>query len=121
MQGVCPEGWHLPSYREWEALLDAVGSYAADYGAYKNAGKALKSKTGWSGGTSDDTYSFAALPAGSYNNEVFVSEGNYAYFWSSTQAGENNSFSIYLCYYNSYAFLSYFYKYNANSVRCIKD
>ena len=24
-QGICPEGWHVPSSKEWEALIDAFG------------------------------------------------------------------------------------------------
>ena len=25
VRGICPEGWHLPSYADWEKLVDAVG------------------------------------------------------------------------------------------------
>ncbi|PWJ71956.1 MULTISPECIES: FISUMP domain-containing protein [unclassified Fibrobacter] len=40
VQGVCPEGWHLPSYDEWQTLFTAVGDSS-------KAGTALKSQTGW--------------------------------------------------------------------------
>jgi uncharacterized protein (TIGR02145 family) len=35
---VCPVGWHLPSREEWTKLIDEVGN---------NAGKKLKSTSGW--------------------------------------------------------------------------
>ncbi|WP_275976887.1 FISUMP domain-containing protein, partial [Fibrobacter sp. HC4] len=58
VQGVCPSGWHLPTYDEWQTLFKAVGGSSA-------AGEALKSGSGWSGnGNGTDTYGFSALPAG---------------------------------------------------------
>jgi uncharacterized protein (TIGR02145 family) len=41
-QGLCPDGWHVPDYDEWEKLFDAVGGQSV-------AGKNLKSQNGWSG------------------------------------------------------------------------
>jgi uncharacterized protein (TIGR02145 family) len=37
---VCPPGWHLPSNREWQTLVDFAGGNEI-------AGKNLKAKTGW--------------------------------------------------------------------------
>lgn len=55
-QGICPNGWHIPTRSEFETLEKSVGS---------NPGKALKATSGWnqdSGNT--DKYGFYALPAG---------------------------------------------------------
>lgn len=118
VQGVCPEGWHLPSYDEWETLFKAVGGSSA-------AGKALKSGSGWSGnGNGTDAYGFSALPAGyrgSFGN--FYDAGLNAYFWSASQ-GENKSLSAYLMnlyYYDEAAYMGHYYKYVGGSVRCLQN
>ena len=117
VQGVCPEGWHLPSMEEFETLIEAVGGE-------DKAGKALKSKDGWqsnSGITNDDTYSFAALPAGYYNEDGFDKEGYDARFWSSSQYYEYYAYILYLDYNGDKAYLYYRNKYYGYSVRCIKN
>ena len=58
---ACPEGWHLPSKDEWEALITAVGGTEV-------AGKNLRADSElWAseeGISNDDSYGFSALPAG---------------------------------------------------------
>jgi uncharacterized protein (TIGR02145 family) len=55
---ACPNGWHLPTREEWDALADfAGGGEIAD--------KKLKSKSGWiNNGNGTDNYGFSALPGG---------------------------------------------------------
>ena len=115
---VCPEGWHLPSYDEWNTLFTAVGGKST-------AGAKLKSQTGWTaydGITNEDSFGFSALPAG-YRNSIgnYYGEGNYAYFWSSTEYGSNYAYYMYLYYGSDYAYLDYYSKYYGLSVRCVKD
>ena len=116
VRGVCPEGWHLPDTTEWKALFDAVGGWAT-------AGIMLKSTEGWiSNGNGSDAYSFSALPAGDrYSDGDFISEGNGAYFWSSTEGGSDYAYYMYLSYYDVIAHLDYIYKVYGFSVRCLKD
>lgn len=52
---VCPSGWHLPSYDEWNTLLEYVNIEANP--------EALLARIGWDRGTHQDTYGFAALPS----------------------------------------------------------
>lgn len=118
VQGVCPSGWHLPTYGEWQTLFKAVGGSSA-------AGKALKSGSGWSGnGNGADTYGFSALPAGyRRSNDDFYNAGNYANFWSASQF-EYNSFSayyVYLYYSSEGALMDVINKYYGNSVRCLQN
>ena len=55
-QGICPNGWHIPTRSEFETLEKSVGS---------NPGKALKATSGWSQDSGNtDKYGFYALPAG---------------------------------------------------------
>ena len=117
VQGICPSGWHLPSYDEWNALFTAVGGQL-------NPGKVLKSQTGWNNnGNGTDAYGFSALPAGySYYGGYFYGGGINVFFWSATEYGSYNAFCIYLYYYNEYAdLLSYDKQYYRFSVRCVKD
>ena len=68
-----------------------MGSFD-EHDCYDNAGKVLKSQTGWTkdGSVSnDDSYSFAALPAGEYRDGFFIYEGYSTYFRSSTQSNKN--------------------------------
>jgi len=124
VQGVCPPGWHLPTYTEWSTLLTAVGGQAI-------AGTSLKSQTGWNdGGNGTDAVGFAVLPVGyrSYyedaiNPETFRGAGGAAGFWSATEY-ENNSMSAYSLYLDSIhekANLTDYYKNFGFSVRCIQD
>ncbi|WP_234971855.1 fibrobacter succinogenes major paralogous domain-containing protein [Fibrobacter sp. UWP2] len=116
IQGVCPNGWHLPSKAEWETLFNAVGGQST-------AGKVLKSTSGWnSGGNGMDAFGFSALPAGIRNSiGGFSSEGGSADFWSSTEGDSYYAYGMYLYYLNDIAYLDYYDKDVGFSVRCIQD
>ncbi len=121
VQGVCPEGWHLPSYDEWQTLRTAVGGE-------DKAGTALKSQIGWYSQTGDaadrDAYGFSALPAGlRYGDGVFYAAGDYADFWSASQVEvySDYAYRMYLDYYFEDAYLGFNYKINAFSVRCLQN
>ena len=78
-QGVCPNGWHLPSNDEWKTLFQYVGST-------DNAGKILKSTTGWaSNGNGTDNYGFSILPGGFYIEKKFMNLESRSYFWTSSK------------------------------------
>ena len=119
VRGVCPEGWHLPTQTEWNTLFTAVGGQST-------VSEMLKSTSGWSSsGNGTDSYAFSALPAGCRRyNGYFYREGNYAYFWSSTEG----SFDRYAINIRLHAVeLEYSLsggsdnKYLGSSVRCVKD
>ncbi|MBR1746471.1 MAG: hypothetical protein IJ734_11025 [Fibrobacter sp.] len=80
VQGVCPEGLHLPSNAEWRLLVEAAGGEST-------AAVALKSTKGWVWNSSNtsgtDDLGFSAIPNG---------PGEYGYFWSGT---ENSNISGY--------------------------
>ena len=123
VRGVCPQGWHLPSYDEWEALIVAVDGSITEYTSSNTAGSKLKSVTGWSdSGNGTDTFGFSALPAGLRGNDGnYYYEGNYAYFWSSTEINSYSAHSMYLYYDFDYAYLYSNVKGYGFSVRCLKD
>ena len=116
VRGVCPEGWHLPTQSEWNTLFTAVGGSSV-------AGTKLKSTSGWnSSGNGTDAFSFSALPAGlRYLSGNYDNEGNYAYFWSSTEHYSNTAYRMYLnCDYDD-ANLDVSNRNRGFSVRCLKD
>ena len=55
-QGVCPEGYHLPTKQDWQELLN----YSSDNGASLRAATSL-----WGTPEPVDTYGFSVLPFGS--------------------------------------------------------
>ncbi len=123
VQGICPEGWHLPSKSEWEALLTAVGGQS-------NAGEILKSQMGWftstdeggfANGNGTDDFGFAALPAGLRYLDTFDGVGSNTYFWGSTEYGDNSAYGISLNRDYVNAKLSDLSKSFAVYVRCVKD
>ena len=118
VRGVCPEGWHLPSYDEWNELFTAVGGSNV-------AGKVLKSKSGWKSSSvieNTDGYLFTALPAGYRNFDgSFASVGDNAYFWSSMEYNIEEAHYVDLYYSTDYAYLRTYYKDGGISVRCLKD
>ena len=69
IQGVCPDGWHLPSDDEWIELI----GYVQKDGYSDNDGDALKSRTGWNENSGFDFYAFNALPAGIIYNDAYFS------------------------------------------------
>ena len=116
LQGICPDGWHLPSKAEWQDLFDAVGGRST-------AGEVLKSQTGWyRKGNGTDAFGFSALPAGDKSdNGYFYHAGDIAYFWSATGNSDYFAYLMYLGYGYKYADLYDDNKNYGYSVRCVKD
>ena len=118
---VCPEGWHLPSRDEWNTLLTAARGI-------ETAGIMLKSTEGWNdkydgtSGNGSDIYSFSALPAGIRGDfGYYYNEGNYTYFWGSTEYDSGSACYMNLDYDGVSAYLGSVYKGYGFSVRCLKD
>ena len=124
VRGVCPQGWHLPSYDEWDALIVAVDGSITEYMSSNTAGTKLKSATGWSSsGNGTDAFGFSALPAGyRYGSGRYDYEGDDAGFWGSTEYSSDYAYSMGLGYYHGDGVdLGYNDKYFGFSVRCLKD
>lgn len=124
---ACPEGWKLPSDKDWMhleltagmnlSLLDNWWGRTLD-----NIGARLKSKKGWAnGGNGNDSTKFNVLPAGySYGSSNFRGLESSSRFWTGSRYNSNNNwareFSSYshgISRFNSVFAIAY-------SVRCIK-
>ena len=116
VQGVCPDGWHLPDYDEVSDLLPYVGGYNI-------AGSVLKSQSGWKeGGNGKDVYGFNVLPAGiRLEDGSFDGLGEGTDFWSVTETDLNSAHSLYFYYEYEYAGVGFYEKSYGFSVRCVMD
>ena len=122
VQGVCPDGWHLPSDVEWTELTDYLGGTSVAGGKLKETGT-----THWNSPNTGATNSsgFTALPgSGRYTNGPFTSLGRYATFWSATEYEYDSSYAwSRRLYYTTSDVTRYanYRKYYGFSVRCTKD
>ena len=128
VQGVCPDGWHLPSREEWMRLFDNVGMHGI--GSSDNllfAGGVLKAQTGWnlhSGLDSyngQDEYGFSAIPSGVKQSMSYVWIENSMYAWTSSEADEASVYQVRFYYSNSTVTVDPGKKEFSNAVRCLKN
>lgn len=131
-QGICPDGWHLPTDAEWKVLEGIVDTQYPvgdpewdDYGwrGY-DAGIHLKSTTGWNdNGNGDNSSGFTALPGGyrSCDNGTFGYAGGYGLWWSATDNRSNNTWDQGLVYGSASVDRYYDDKSYGFSVRCVRD
>ena len=122
-RGLAPVGYHIPSNKEWEELLENLG------GVWK-AGKNMKSNNGWNAigdfhynGNGTNSSGFSAVPGGEYNfDATCTSLGIRGNWWSSTSEREGTAWYIMLTSPNEHVT----WDKNGNkkccySVRCIRD
>ncbi len=120
VQGICPDGWHVPISDE---LIDLAAAVGGDF----TAGQKLKTQAGWeaySGGViiNEDAYGFSALPAGyRHSGGLFYGVGYSASFWSASWNSNEYAYAESLDFSNDDANLNFLDKNNAYSVRCVKD
>jgi len=81
-QGIAPDGWHIPSDAEWDALFAFLGGDSLAGGALKESGTAH-----WDSPNAGATNSsgFSGLPAGSGDEGLGVG----GHCWSSTAHGDD--------------------------------
>jgi uncharacterized protein (TIGR02145 family) len=117
-QGICPEGWHLPSDREWIELEICLGMSAAEAekpNTWRGTDEGARLREGGSSG-------YDALYSGRRSSHGYYSLiGSYEYIWTSSEDGEfawrrclrsdDDRVGRYNTFPKTYAF----------SVRCIKN
>jgi len=132
VQGVCPDGWHVPSDNEWKALEMHLGMHIAEAdttgprGPYIGSQLAISSDL-WSDGLLKDNASFGtsdffALPGGGRRyNGTFGHLGDNANFWTATERDSAKAWGRHL--YNLYTTVHRYgnVKSDGFSVRCVKD
>ena len=84
IQGICPDGWHVPSSYEWRVLSAFVNglSNATNFVEGSFTGPMLKSTSGWPDGKNGlDAYGFGAKPTEGKDEVRFWSSTNAATRW----------------------------------------
>ena len=134
VQGVCPTGWHVPSYAEWEQLCTYCKS-KDEYvcGEFREIAKALSADYSWSPPpqqvnvatcsvgndvSANNATGFCAVPAGT---DGYGGIDNYVYMWSATEADNNKSYYFYIPFGGVNPAMYPTGRSGAFSVRCIKD
>jgi len=123
-QGICPSGWHIPSFAEWNSLISFVRS---DSKCSNCAGTKLKSRDGWRqyngfdpfgeilnydwNGTDD--YGFTALPSN-------LDDDSQSIWWTSNVNGTSISYNVYISG-DAEIDVGWLERTNDYSVRCIMD
>lgn len=130
-QGICPSGWHVPSFNEYQTLAQNAdpgcdlkcteGACSCVTAAGKLKATAAHSPIAWDG---TDIYNFSALPSGRrHYGGNFVNRGTSTFFWTTTP---NTVFpgSAWFLSLGSNSLLasgSYSIRTNGFLLRCIKD
>lgn len=129
VQGICPEGWHIPQKKELETLVDNAGGQSI-------AGARLKAKESWSQAWNEcigtDDYQFSAMGTGylRWYSDNYYNKGLTTGIWSATELEDSLSregfehVGVYILFlYNDKdsAQVDETNRDFAESIRCIKD
>ncbi|MDR0427895.1 MAG: fibrobacter succinogenes major paralogous domain-containing protein [Dysgonamonadaceae bacterium] len=134
IQGICPEGWYLPSDWDWSDLTsvidnDATGLYS-DLAGTGSIGKKMKSTTDVNTTDTNDTNGssntaedggFDVLLVGFVYSNSRGDFGTYTYFWSSSSANGTYAWRRYLSYGDPGVSRNDGSRPRLFSVRCKKD
>jgi len=132
VQGVCPDGWHVPSDEEWKELEMQLGMSQSEAdntsGRGTNEGSKLAGNASlWNDGDLENNSAFGssgftALPGGLRgHNGNFGSIGLSGYWWSSAEHSSSSAWYRHLSYGYSNVYRFNNYKDNGFSVRCVRD
>lgn len=129
VQGICPNGWHVPTDLEWKLLAMELGMSPSDtsgtgFIGYEEGGKLKDTGTEYwqspnAGATNES--SFSALPGGwRYSDGTYGYLGKGSDLWSSTAFNISSAWDYYLHFENPQI-----YRYNTDrttgiAVRCIQ-
>jgi uncharacterized protein (TIGR02145 family) len=111
-RGLEPEGWRVPSARDWTELIDCLDGNDI-------AGEKMKSISGWSmDGNGDNSSKFNGLPGGGrLVNGEFGDIGSAGVWWASTENSAITSYGFNLNYSDSKVLRGVFDKATGLSVR----
>jgi uncharacterized protein (TIGR02145 family) len=105
-KNACPAGWHLPTDKEWQELINF-------YGGDLEAGLALRI---------DGTSAFNAEYAGFMNKDgEFLDMGHDVNFWTATNCDDQDAWRCYIDRGFNSVVQDYFSKSGGLSVRCLQN
>lgn len=121
-QEACPQGWHIPTEKEWNQLIVFLGGD-------NKASEKIRERgfLHWVDGyyyrpIATNESGFTARPGGQRNDKgEFITIGTYANFWSSTETNVSEGVCFWLGYMGDYLSKDTRAKSFGLSVRCVKD
>ncbi|WP_233570586.1 fibrobacter succinogenes major paralogous domain-containing protein [Prosthecochloris sp. ZM_2] len=116
-RGLAPEGWRVPTDRDWENLAGLFGGKIA-------AGRYLKASSGWSppGSSATNSSGFSALPGGYRRSDgKFMYQKAIGLFWSSTKFVRGYAWFRNMNSRNAVLFRNDTGMGNGLSVRCVRQ
>lgn len=113
-RGLCPTGWHVPTYGEWTVMTDYLGGESV-------AGVAMQTTYGWYGNLGTNSSGFSGLPGGYRTTLGYDLMAGIIGRWYSSSPSDSDAWSFQLNSVsqaigpgtNSQSF--------GYSVRCLKD
>ncbi|MGL1935319.1 MAG: hypothetical protein OCD01_09870 [Fibrobacterales bacterium] len=127
-QGACPDGWHIPSYNDYQILADFIIQDKNIDSVPTSLGYFLKTTSGWdtseSEGNGTDDYGFSALPGGLRDSGAsFKYVDGDGYWWIATQGAlyEDKAHSLYILFDRSTLYGGTNTKSTAYSIRCLQN
>jgi len=125
-RNLCPQGWHVPSYQEWESLIQFLGGDTFAGGKLKEDGT---SHWGSPNTGATNLSGFTALPAGNRLkvslDGVFFSEyyfmGGYGILWTSPETTQTTATVVQLGFMSDRVEYYQEQKFSSCSVRCLKN
>ena len=139
VQGICPNGWHMPSVGEWEQLHQYLRSQSRYWcgGDSLSISKALASSDiFWDNNNNywqnpccvtnnpitNNASGFSAYPAaGSFDGYSPVTSHQYVCYWAATLESNSHAYYERVDNQRSDAFIHYKGKHLGYSVRCLRD
>lgn len=89
-RNACPAGWRLPSDRDWQRLVNALGGYDIAGGKMKATGS-VEEETGWwhvPNADATNESSFTGLPGGIRDTDNSFNDAGYIGIWWSTSGDD---------------------------------
>ena len=126
---VCPEGWHLPSDKEWMMLEYEIGMPESDTGKTGNRGydefvgtKMSKAYESTKGVEYKNESGFSVGKSGmrKYNGSFTMAE-YYSFYWTSTKVDKNYSWKRKFYSFSQGVERSQEFPESGFSIRCVKD
>lgn len=132
VQGICPDGWHVPSDSEWVQLSEYLSSQSCYVcgSNTSNIAKALAATTGWDNSSticqvgndqeSNNSTGFGVRPAGEGGTSS-SNFGRYAYYWSASERGTMSATGFVVSYGGTGVGCYSEDKSVGRSIRCLKN
>ncbi|MCX6230291.1 MAG: fibrobacter succinogenes major paralogous domain-containing protein [Bacteroidetes bacterium] len=119
-RNICPPGWHIPSYAEWETLTNYLGGDTIAGAKLKETGTAHWFAPNY-GATNES--GFTAVPGGNrLDIGVDIFMGSFSTFWSTSDFSSTSGIQIYEIHSEGPNVGTYFCtKKTGLSIRCVKD